>query len=320
MSTRTMAVLATAAIVIAGCTPPGASEPRRLRSATPSHPVPSSSGMAPPAPSDSPSALEAVASEPVTADPDASSTVVGGDLPDPSAWPLHAVAPGPCVDAGECAEGLVIAGIFYGTGCGRLRDDVVTDTTLARGVTEVNVIAGVDPRAMAAYRAPADTCIGDGDTAKQGWFPAYAMNQDVPWGTECLFPEHGADPTSACPSTWQEPEAYEYDLVSTCGEQPLVGEFRATVVDGRTTRVVGRNDSARAALDSGLLEPFPTVGDLLARADEARATADVVEVQVDPNDGSPTIILIDWSGAIDDESCFTIEIRPLARSRGDGSD
>lgn len=61
-------------------------------------------------------------------------------------------------------------------------------------------------------------------------------------------------------------------------------------------------------LDHGFVDDVPTIGGLLAEARRARdAEADVVDVAVDPADGHPMSIDIDWDrNSIDDEACYVI--------------
>jgi hypothetical protein len=110
---------------------------------------------------------------------------------------------------------------------------------------------------------------------------------------------------------WTAPDKYEFDLKSSCGERDLIGRFHI-VVEGRLMSIKGlggrHESSGDSRLDSRLGEGHPTLDDLLAEAEEARrAGADVVEVKLDPTDGHPTQIDIDYNlNAIDDEACYSI--------------
>src|SRR5207253_1605245 len=106
--------------------------------------------------------------------------------------------------------------------------------------------------------------------------------------------EPGPNITSASPPTWQVPDKYAFTLTSECGEQPLVGRFRVTVVGDKVTRAEGLDDPARRALMLRLANLVPTLHQLEAQADTAkRDGADVVEVQREPADAHPTRIMID---------------------------
>lgn len=108
---------------------------------------------------------------------------------------------------------------------------------------------------------------------------------------------------------WTSPDTYEFDLKSSCGERNLIGRFHIVVENGRLNSVKGLGGSDKSLVEF-LLEShdIPTLEELLAEADEARRTeADVVEVSLDPSDGHPTQIDIDYNrNAIDDEACYSI--------------
>lgn len=120
-------------------------------------------------------------------------------------------------------------------------------------------------------------------------------------------------PSSAASSekipAWQAPDHYGFDLVSSCGERSLLGDFRITVEDGAISHLEALDEQAQRIVDDPeLRETVPTLSGLL---DEARAAqdqgADVVEVTVDPADGHPTAINIDWQlNATDDEACYAV--------------
>ena len=75
-----------------------------------------------------------------------------------------------------------------------------------------------------------------------------------------------------------------------------------------STRRHRKRRSGSAAADCGFVDDVPTIGGLLAEARRARdAEADVVDVAVDPADGHPMSIDIDWDrNSIDDEACYVI--------------
>ncbi|MEV4637661.1 DUF6174 domain-containing protein [Actinoplanes sp. NPDC049548] len=111
------------------------------------------------------------------------------------------------------------------------------------------------------------------------------------------------------PPTWKVPDKYAFNLTSECGEQPLIGKFRVTVVGDKVTRAEGLDDPARRALMLRLANLVPTLRQLEAQAETARQKgADVVEVEREPSDAHPTRIMIDPSSeAQDDEQCYTIQ-------------
>jgi hypothetical protein len=108
--------------------------------------------------------------------------------------------------------------------------------------------------------------------------------------------------------TWQEPASYAFTLASACGERDLIGTFRLTVVDGMVTAAEGGDEPGRRLLLQRQPHLLPTLAGLLNEARQAqRDGADVVETLVDPADGHPTKISIDYDrDAMDDEACYTI--------------
>jgi hypothetical protein len=107
---------------------------------------------------------------------------------------------------------------------------------------------------------------------------------------------------------WREPASYTFTLESTCGERALIGTFNVEVQDGETVGVEaisGYFVSHPAALPTSLV---PTLDDILAEAADARSRdADEVSVVLDPIDGHPVRVSIDWkTNTIDDEACYEI--------------
>jgi hypothetical protein len=116
-----------------------------------------------------------------------------------------------------------------------------------------------------------------------------------------------ASPNPSGAPTWIEPESYVYVFDSQCGLRMLNGRYEVTVVDGEVVDYRALNDPAYQP--PPLIE-MPTLADLLDRVERARADRDAVirEFEVDPQDGHPTHIDIDWMpNAIDDEECYIIE-------------
>ncbi|MFF2850292.1 DUF6174 domain-containing protein [Streptomyces sp. NPDC058001] len=105
---------------------------------------------------------------------------------------------------------------------------------------------------------------------------------------------------------WQEPASYTYTLTSSEGERALIGTFRVTVRDGKVTKAVGLDASARRVVRQ-LPDQVPTLGTLLTELDQARRDkADTAEVEY-ATDGHPTRIFLDWEkNAIDDEALYVI--------------
>jgi len=113
-----------------------------------------------------------------------------------------------------------------------------------------------------------------------------------------------ASPSSAAGSSaaWQEPDSYSFVVEGYCGWQ-AGGRFRVDVKDGRAVSVVGPADRPSASLASAL-----TLAEILARAATAEAQGGgEVKIRIDPDDGHPVSVEIDWlSNAIDDEECYEI--------------
>jgi hypothetical protein len=119
--------------------------------------------------------------------------------------------------------------------------------------------------------------------------------------------ENAGGTTAASPPGWAEPAAYKFSFESSCGEQALIGRFRATVADGAVSRTEGLDDAGRRALMLRIANLVPTLGQMEERAEQARADGAAVTVDRDPVDGHPTAIRIDPdSNTVDEETCYTI--------------
>jgi hypothetical protein len=144
-----------------------------------------------------------------------------------------------------------------------------------------------------------------------GGVAAVALALGIVIGTSGILPQ-GSDgsPTpqasASGPAGWQEPDAYTFVMVSSCGERSLLGRFRVTVVGGMTTGYEALDE--QAALFSGPASNVPGLGEMLRLVAEARdgGVADVSLVN-DPDDGHPTEVSIDWlPDAMDDEECYVV--------------
>lgn len=117
----------------------------------------------------------------------------------------------------------------------------------------------------------------------------------------------GAKPSAEGSTTsWREPASYVYTMTSSEGERSLIGTFRVTVRDGKVTKAVGLDESARRVVERSLGE-VPTIGGLLEELEQARRdNADTAEVEYAP-DGHPVRIDLDREkNAIDDEALYVI--------------
>jgi hypothetical protein len=96
------------------------------------------------------------------------------------------------------------------------------------------------------------------------------------------------------------PTSYRFMLHASCGERQLAGDYHLVVRDGRVVDA----GPARLVRNAHLrLRDFPTLADLLAKADDAEPHA-VVDLQVDAS-GIPTYLSVDHNpAAIDDEECY----------------
>jgi hypothetical protein len=97
-------------------------------------------------------------------------------------------------------------------------------------------------------------------------------------------------------------------LESTCGERALIGTFNVEVRDGETIAVEAVSGYFVQHPEALPPSAVPTLNDLLAEAADARSRdADRVSVVLDPSDGHPVRISIDWkTNTIDDEACYQI--------------
>jgi hypothetical protein len=95
-------------------------------------------------------------------------------------------------------------------------------------------------------------------------------------------------------------------LASLCGERALIGRFDVEVQSGRTVRV----EAISGYGGSAPMPPsaVPTLSNLLTLAADARSQgASQVGVVLDPIDGHPVSVSVDWqANAIDDEECYEI--------------
>jgi len=109
--------------------------------------------------------------------------------------------------------------------------------------------------------------------------------------------------TEGSSSGWVEPDRYAYTLLTTCGERSGLGRFRLSIESGR---VVAAERLQRYS-DLLPLRQMPSIGDIVAIADQAESDgADEVTVRYAP-DGTPRLVSIDYvSEAIDDEACYRI--------------
>lgn len=127
----------------------------------------------------------------------------------------------------------------------------------------------------------------------------------------------GAEPEQAPPATvsstgdsleWTEPDDYTYVLESRCGERSLIGTFEVTVNEGAVQDVSALDEDAEAMLEHIGPDPAPTIGELVMRLRTATQDgADIVNLEVDSDDGYPSLIEIDHdTNSIDDEACYMI--------------
>jgi hypothetical protein len=120
----------------------------------------------------------------------------------------------------------------------------------------------------------------------------------------CYLIESYVASASPDPPPWREPTAYGFNLASRCGQRNLNGTYAITVRDGEVTAVDHRNGRPLHRVEADI----PTMQDLLNRAHDAQQGG-VAEVTltVDPVDGHPLEVIIDWRpDAIDNEACFYV--------------
>lgn len=105
---------------------------------------------------------------------------------------------------------------------------------------------------------------------------------------------------------WREPASYTFTLESLCGERALIGRFHVEVENGETIRV----EILSGYGGSGSIPPgmVPALADLLSIAARARTEdASQVNVVLDPIDGHPVSVSIDWrADTIDEEECYEV--------------
>ena len=124
---------------------------------------------------------------------------------------------------------------------------------------------------------------------------------------------------AGAPPAWTEPAGYKFAFESSCGEQALIGRFRATVSDGTVTDTEGLDEAGRRALMLRIADLVPSLGQMVADAEQARAAGADVVIERDPADGHPTAIRIDPEpNAVDDETCFTISDYTIGGPPGPG--
>ena len=115
---------------------------------------------------------------------------------------------------------------------------------------------------------------------------------------------------AAEPANWVEPAAYEYTVEFRCGMQYPPGRYTLTVADGKVVQVVGDSAFSREVLERRKSKPewFPSLGELFKEFRTARSEhADVAKISLDPADGHPTSIRLDYDReSVDDESCYDI--------------
>lgn len=107
---------------------------------------------------------------------------------------------------------------------------------------------------------------------------------------------------------WVEPADYDFVLESGCGERTLLGSFSIEVRDHMVEAATALDESAEVMLASTGIDPVLTIRELVDEALGAQQSdADVATIAVDPSDGRPIRIDIDWKlDATDDEACYVI--------------
>ena len=143
----------------------------------------------------------------------------------------------------------------------------------------------------------------------------------APGATPAAGPAPASAPASASASAsapaWTEPANYRFTLESSCGEQPLTGRFRVDVADGVVDRARGLDEAGKRALMLRIAQLVPTLGQMVADAEQARADGAEVAVERDPADGRPVAIRVDRDrNAADDETCYTISDYTIGGTAG----
>jgi hypothetical protein len=127
----------------------------------------------------------------------------------------------------------------------------------------------------------------------------------------------GAPPSS--PPAWTEPAEYKFSFESSCGEQPLIGRFRAAVSGGMVTETEGLDAAGRRALMLRIANLVPGLGQMVEDAERAGAAGAEVAIERDPADGHPIAIRIDPDrNSVDDETCYTITDYTIGGQPGPG--
>ena len=166
--------------------------------------------------------------------------------------------------------------------------------------------AGQDAEAVLALET--DAIDGHPTAIDIDWLPSAIDDEECYRITHyAAYPAASPSPNPSGVPAWTEPDAYVYVFNSMCGLRMLNGRYEVTVVDGEAVDYRSLNDPAYPLPPS---LQMPTLADLLNQVERARADRDAVinEYEVDPQDGHPTYIDIDWMpNAIDDEECYIIE-------------
>ena len=131
---------------------------------------------------------------------------------------------------------------------------------------------------------------------------------EQPFATATVTASATPVPPGSAAIIWQEPTSYSFTLSSQCGERALIGTFNVEVQGGETVGVEAVSGYFVEHPEAMPPSAVPTLNDLLAEAADARSRdADEVRVVLDPIDGHPVSISIDWkTNTIDDEACYEI--------------
>lgn len=119
----------------------------------------------------------------------------------------------------------------------------------------------------------------------------------------------GGATTTVVAAQWVEPADYSFVLMSDCGERSGLGTYDVTVANHEVVAAEALDEQADIELGAGGVERVPTIADLVAELEEAQAmNADTAAMAVDPGDGHPVRIDIDYDAATtDDEACYSID-------------
>ena len=132
--------------------------------------------------------------------------------------------------------------------------------------------------------------------------------------TKAVMPPREPPPSAASVSRsangdgWHEPADYQFVLRSNCGERALLGRFHIEVEAHQVVAVRGLNPDGKAFVEHHRLDEVPTLGGLVAAAEDARAKgAAVARVKYGSPDGQPVRVEIGrWTTAHDDAHCYTV--------------